>query len=130
MNEHYAEQGYLHVPHERHTVVAASVHLDDTTIENGCLRVVPGSHTQGPIEAMGESHALEVPLEEGMPLPAAAGDIVFFNHLTIHGSGRNSSDRPRRNVLFQYRDPEDPPLVRDGREAHVDWCPRFEVLPA
>lgn len=114
-------QDYPYFPHERHTVVAASVHLDDTTLENGCLRVVPRSHKQGPLEATGESHTLDVPLEDGTPLPAQAGDVVFFNYLTIHGSGVNGSDRPRRNVLFQYRDPEDPPLLRDGREEHVNW---------
>ena len=47
--------------------------------------------------------------------------MLLFNYLTIHGSGVNASDRPRRNVLFQYRDPEDPPLLRDGHEEHVDW---------
>ena len=29
--------------------------------------------------------------------------------------------RTRRNVLFQYRDPEDPPVLADGREQHVNW---------
>jgi hypothetical protein len=24
-------------------------------------------------------------------------------------------------VLFEYRDPADPPVVRNGREEHVDW---------
>src|SRR5207248_2684702 len=37
-------QDYPYFPHERHTVVAASVHLDDTNEDNGCLRVVPGTH--------------------------------------------------------------------------------------
>ncbi len=114
-------QDYPYFPHERHSVVAASVHLDDTDLENGCLHVVPGSHARGPLEAHGPSHTLDVSLEEGVPLPAAAGDVLLFNYLTIHGSGVNASDRPRRNVLFQYRDPEDPPLLRDGREEHVDW---------
>lgn len=114
-------QDYPYFPHERHSLLAASVHLDDTDEANGCLRVVPGSHRGGPIEATGPSHTLEVPLEDGTPLPAAAGDAVIFNYLTIHGSGVNTSDRTRRNVLFQYRDPEDPPVLRDGREEHVNW---------
>jgi phytanoyl-CoA hydroxylase len=114
-------QDYPYFPHERHTVVAASVHLDDTDEQNGCLRVVAGSHKQGPLEPTGESHTLEVPLEDGAPIPAKAGDVLFFNYLTIHGSGLNTSDRARRNVLFQYRDPEDPPLVKNGVEEHVDW---------
>ena len=114
-------QDYPYFPHERHSVLAASVHLDDTDLENGCLRVVPGSHTRGPLEAHGPSHTVETPLDEGTPIAAAAGDVVFFNYLTIHGSGVNASSRTRRNVLFQYRDPEDPPVLRDGRETHVDW---------
>jgi phytanoyl-CoA hydroxylase len=114
-------QDYPYFPHERHSVVAASVHLDDTDLENGCLRVVPGSHRRGPLEPTGESHTLDTPLEDGTPVPAAAGDVLFFNYLTIHGSGVNSSARTRRNVLFQYRDPEDPPVLVEGREEHVNW---------
>jgi len=114
-------QDYPYFPHERHSVVAASVHLDDADEENGCLRVVPGSHLRGPVAETGTSHALDVPLEEGTPLPAKAGDVVLFSYLTIHGSGVNASERTRRNVLFQYRDPEDPPVLDDGREHHVDW---------
>ncbi len=139
-------QDYPYFPHTQHSVLAASVHLDDTDDENGCLRVVPGSHKLGPLAPTGESHTLDTPLEDGEPLPAAAGDVLFFNYLTIHGSGLNTSTRTRRNVLFQYRDPEDPPVLRDGVERHVDWGqglivaghnpvywqrrPRFEVRPA
>ena len=62
-------QDYPYFPHERHSLVAASVHLDDTDLENGCLRVVPGSHARGPLEAQGPSHTLDVALEEGVPSP-------------------------------------------------------------
>jgi phytanoyl-CoA hydroxylase len=139
-------QDYPYFPHEQHTVVAASVHLDDTNEENGCLRVVPGSHRLGPLEPTGESNDLDTPLEDGTAMPAAAGDVLFFNYLTIHGSGVNTSAETRRNVLFQYRDPSDRPLLRDGVEEHVNWGqglmiagrnpvywetrPRFEVKPA
>jgi ectoine hydroxylase-related dioxygenase (phytanoyl-CoA dioxygenase family) len=139
-------QDYPYFPHERHTVVAASVHLDDTDEENGCLHVVPGSHMLGPLEPTGESKDLDTSLEEGTALPCAAGDVLFFNYLTIHGSGVNRSERTRRNVLFQYRDPEDPPLRTNGVEEHVDWGqglmiagrnpvywatrPRFRIEPA
>jgi ectoine hydroxylase-related dioxygenase (phytanoyl-CoA dioxygenase family) len=114
-------QDYPYFPHERHTVLAASVHLDDTDEENGCLHVVPGSHKLGPLEPTGESNNLDTPLEEGTAMPSAAGDVLFFNYLTIHGSGVNTSTRTRRNVLFQYRDPADLPVLRNGVEDHVDW---------
>ncbi len=113
-------QDYPYFPHSRHTMLAASVHLDDADEENGCLHVVPGSHRLGPLDTSDDgSHHLagDYPLEAGMPIPARAGDVVFFNYLTIHGSGVNRSTRPRRNVLFQYRDRADRPL---GAE-HVNW---------
>ena len=40
-------QDYPYFPHERHTMLAASIHLDYTDEENGCLHVVPGSHSLG-----------------------------------------------------------------------------------
>jgi ectoine hydroxylase-related dioxygenase (phytanoyl-CoA dioxygenase family) len=115
-------QDYPYFPHERHTVLAASVHLDDTDEENGCLHVIPGSHKFGPLAAEGDAHTVDYPLESGTACPAAAGDVLFFNYLTIHGSGVNRSPRTRRNVLFQYRDPADVPVFNDdGVEDHVDW---------
>jgi phytanoyl-CoA hydroxylase len=114
-------QDYPYFPHERHSVLAASIHLDDTDEENGCLHVIPGSHKLGPLEAVGEAHTVDYPLESGTPCPAGAGDVLFFNYLTIHGSGVNRSTRTRRNVLFQYRDPADAPVLREGVEEHVDW---------
>ncbi|MCM2997733.1 phytanoyl-CoA dioxygenase family protein [Paenibacillus cellulositrophicus] len=112
-------QDYPYFPHDRHTMLAASVHLDDADMENGCLCVVPGSHKQGPLPHVGRYYLdhRDYPVSMGTPCPASAGDVLFFNYLTIHGSDRNKSSRPRRNVLFQYRDPADPP----SRETHIDW---------
>jgi phytanoyl-CoA hydroxylase len=115
----HQDQPYF--PHERHSVLAASVHLDETDEENGCVYVVPGSHKLGPLDAEGEAHTIDYPLESGTACPASAGDVLFFNYLTIHGSGVNRSTRTRRNVLFQYRDPADAPVLHDGVEDHVDW---------
>ncbi len=106
-------------PHAQHSLVAASVHLDDTDEENGCLHVVPGSHRRGELAHEGEYQltADEWPLESGTAVPARAGDVLLFNYLTIHGSGVNGSERPRRNVLFQYRAAADRPTLLQ----HVDW---------
>ncbi|MFC5404043.1 phytanoyl-CoA dioxygenase family protein [Cohnella soli] len=112
-------QDHPYFPHERHTMMAASIHMDDADLENGCLQVIPGSHKDGPIPHVG-SHYLnhkEFPISMGTPCPAKAGDVLFFNYLTIHGSDVNRSTRPRRNVLVQYRDPEDMPSA----DVHVNW---------
>jgi phytanoyl-CoA hydroxylase len=117
-------QDYPFFPHTRHSVTAVSVHLDDANEENGCLRVVPGTHRLGPIDAVGEANELSpavYPPDAGIAIPAEAGDALVFNYLTVHGSGVNRSERTRRNVLFQYRDPADEPVRLGAVEEHVDW---------
>ncbi|PYI54585.1 phytanoyl-CoA dioxygenase family protein [Paenibacillus flagellatus] len=112
-------QDHPYFPHANHTMMAASVHMDDADMDNGCLCVIPGSHKLGPIPHVGRHYLdhRDYPLSSATPCPAQAGDVLFFNYLTIHGSDVNRSDRPRRNVLFQYRDPSDPPTNDD----HVNW---------
>ena len=115
-------QDYPYFPHERHSVLAASVHLDDTDEENGCLHVIPGSHALGPLEAQGESKIVDYPLESGKAVPGAAGRRALLQLPHDPRLGREPSTRTRRNVLFQYRDPADPPVLNeDGVEEHVDW---------
>ena len=112
-------QDYPYFPHRLGTMLAASVHLDDADEENGCLGIIPGSHKAGPIPHVGSFYLNpeQYPPNLAVPCPAAAGDVLFFTALTIHGSGINRSQRIRRNVLFQYRDPEDEPLA----DVHVNW---------
>lgn len=112
-------QDYPYFPHRDHTMLAASLHLDDADDENGCIRVFPGSHLAGPLPHIGRHYldAKKYPIDQGVPCPAQAGDVLFFNYLTIHGSYPNKSERIRRNVLFQYRDVTDPPL----EDVHVNW---------
>lgn len=112
-------QDHPYFPHEKHSMLAASVHLDYADEENGCLRVIPGSHRTGSIPHVGQHYLnhKEYPVKEGTPCVAEAGDVLFFNYLTIHGSESNKSSRTRRNVLFQYRDPSDFPT----ENTHFDW---------
>ena len=108
-------QDYPYFPHERHTMLAAVIHFDDAPLEKGCIRVVPGSHTRGALEhnPQGGFHLPfdQYPLESSVPCPAKAGDVLFFNYLTIHGSGVNISQEARTTLLVQMRDPEDKPTV-------------------
>jgi phytanoyl-CoA hydroxylase len=107
-------QDHPYFPHERHTMMAAVFHFDDAPIEKGCLRVVPGSNRGGPIQHEGSFHLPfeQYPIESATPIPAKAGDVLFFNYLTIHGSGVNTSSEARTTLLVQLRDPEDQPSVK------------------
>jgi ectoine hydroxylase-related dioxygenase (phytanoyl-CoA dioxygenase family) len=108
-------QDHPYFPHERNTVLAAIVHLDDAPEHKGCVRVVPGSHTLGPLphRAEGSYHlpVEEYPVERAVPVPAGAGDVLFFSCLTIHGSGVNTSEEARATLLVQMRDPTDRPTT-------------------
>lgn len=103
-------------PHDCHTMMAAIVHFDDAPLEKGCVRVVPGSHKLGMLEHSSEGgwHLPfeQYPIESSVPIEAKAGDVLFFNYLTIHGSGVNVSSEARTTVLIQMRDPMDPPTIK------------------
>lgn len=108
-------QDYPFFPHRDHTVGAVIFFLDDATEEKGCVRVVPGSHKRGPLEhnAEGSYHlsSEEWPFDAAVPVPAEAGDAIFFSYFTVHGSGVNVSDEPRTTWLVQYRDASDRPTT-------------------
>lgn len=108
-------QDYPYFPHERHSMIAAIIHFDNAPLEKGCVRVVPGSHKEGPLEHVeqGGWHLPfeQYPLEAAVACPTEAGDVLFFSYLTVHGSGVNTSNEARTTLLIQMRDPEDPPTV-------------------
>jgi ectoine hydroxylase-related dioxygenase (phytanoyl-CoA dioxygenase family) len=106
-------QDYGYFPHRGDSMTAAILHLDAAPNEKGCVRLYPGSHKLGPLEAIGQDHHVDVerfPLSEATPIEAEAGDLLVFNYLTVHGSGLNTSDEPRTTWLVQVRDPEDQPV--------------------
>ncbi len=106
-------QDYPYFPHRDHSMIAVILHFDDAPEEKGCVRVYPGSHNLGPLEAVGQDHHLPedlYPIEGATPIPAKAGDAIFMSYLLVHGSGLNVSSEPRTTLLIQMRDPEDVPL--------------------
>ena len=101
-------------PHDKDTMIAATIHFDDAPLEKGCVCVVPGSHKNGPLPTADDGNHLpiqEFPLEEATYCEAEAGDVLFFSYLTVHGSSLNVSDEERTTLLVQMRDPEDPPSI-------------------
>jgi phytanoyl-CoA hydroxylase len=93
------------------TCMAAWLALDPCDEENGCMQVVPGSHTL-PVLCTQRADTTKsftdvtVPLPEGLsPVPVLmnAGDVLFFNGSLIHGSFPNTSeDRFRRSLIGHY----------------------------
>jgi ectoine hydroxylase-related dioxygenase (phytanoyl-CoA dioxygenase family) len=107
-------QDYPYFPHEKHTMAAAMIHLSEATPEMGCFCVYPGTHKLGPLPTVHErSHYLDTnsyPIGKATQLPAQRGDVVIFHYLLVHGSDINRSNRARKTVLVQFRDPADRPV--------------------
>ena len=81
-------------------VVALRVHIDDSRIDNGPLRVLPGTHTLGvlPDVELGRL-AREIPPVDCV-LPA--GGIVAMRPLLVHASSKAESNHQRRVLHIEY----------------------------
>ena len=93
-------------------LVSLQVYLDDATVENGCLWMIPGSHTRGRLpcfEDQGTLGRLYTDLERALPgaqpvpIEAAAGTVIFFNGDVVHGSRRNRTAQSRRAFVLTYQ---------------------------
>ncbi len=80
--------------------------LDDAEVDNGCLWVIPGSHTQGTVTHHNGAGPFRVghdgPDVDGIAVPVARGSVLVFSSLLMHRSGPNVTDRPRRAWILQY----------------------------
>ncbi|WP_199556068.1 phytanoyl-CoA dioxygenase family protein [Sandaracinobacteroides hominis] len=80
--------------------------LDDATVANGTVRLVPGSQTGGvaPHIWRDETKDIAVDVDEAaaVAVEVPAGSIVAFSSHTLHATGSNSTDKPRRVYLAQY----------------------------
>ena len=85
--------------------------LDDSTKENGCLQYIAGSHRWGLLPKTvlaGDIAGIKAYLNDEQkkqfehPLYAEvkAGEAIFHHSLTLHGSGENKSDKPRRAFVI------------------------------
>jgi len=101
-------QDWAFYPHTNDDLLAVGVAIDDMTEANGCMLMVPGSHT-GPLHSHHEKGLFvgAVTAPDFQPGPLAqclvkAGGITLHHARTLHASTPNHSARPRRLLLFQY----------------------------
>jgi ectoine hydroxylase len=91
-------------------VGTAMLFLDDATVENGCLEVVPGSHRSGEmarrqVEGFGamEMDPERFDLATLVPLEVPAGSVAYFGPYLVHRSLPNRTSRDRRALLYSYQ---------------------------
>lgn len=100
--------------------------LDNSTVENGCVHYVPGSHRWNLLPITGlanDMFAIQSVLNEQqkaqfkpLAIELKAGECSFHHPLMVHGSFANRSDRPRRGAVINVfrngvRSASDKPLL-------------------
>ena len=105
-------QDEIYIPTRDRSLIGAWIAIDDATVENGCLWVVPGSHRHGylypqhdhnnPEEFDFAQESFGFDVSESVPVVVKAGTVVFFNGYLLHRSFRNRSDVYRRVLVNHY----------------------------
>ena len=101
-------QDWAFYPHTNDDLLAVGVAIDDMSLENGCLMVIPGSH-EGPTYDHHQNGAFVGAVTDpnfstgnAVPVEVKAGGISIHHVRMLHGSAPNSSSKPRRLLLLQY----------------------------
>lgn len=106
--------------------------LDEATVESGCMSLVPGSHLKGiqPHQlGQGDPAVTYIELKDqrqpAVPHPIPKGGASFHHCRTVHGSGPNVSDRPRRAYVNEW---QSVPRKRATEKDHPWYWPRYEAM--
>ena len=128
-------------------VTTAWVALTPSTRENGCMRVVAGSHLRDYLPhnetraehnllTRGQEVAVDVAEQNITDIVLQPGEMSLHDVRIIHGSNANPSDTPRIGYAIRYVTPQvethrddHPAVLVRGRDASGRW-PLFEGPPA
>jgi phytanoyl-CoA hydroxylase len=101
-------QDWAFYPHTNDDILAVGVMLEDCTVENGAMLMVPGSHTGSVFDHhtdgyfCGAMDPAAVDLAGAVPCVGRAGSMSFHHVRTVHGSAENRSDKSRTLLLYEF----------------------------
>ncbi len=102
-----------YIPTRDRSLTGCWIALDDATVENGCLWVIPGSHKPGVLWPMKfhddkrfdcawESYDYPYTDDMAVPVEVKAGSVVVFNGYTLHRSLPNRAQSGYRRALVNH----------------------------
>ena len=118
-------QDWAFYPHTNDDLLAVGIMLEDCTVENGAMLMLPGTH-RGVVldhhaggEFCGAIDLATADLDFGRAVPCigSAGSISFHHVRTVHGSAENTSAHPRTLLLYEFAAADAWPLQGCG-----DWA--------
>lgn len=112
-----------YIPTRDRSLAGAWIAMDDATVENGCLWIIPGSHKPGILweqewhgdkrfDCSWESVNFPYGDEDAVPVEVKAGTVVFFNGYTLHRSLPNVAKSGYRRALVNHY---------MSAESHLPW---------
>lgn len=98
----HQDNGYA--PIEPKHYVTCWLALEDSTIENGCVWIMPRSHQQGVVEHVKRETGWVCYEGEdpGIPVELKKGSMVAFSSMLFHRSTPNLSQTTRKAYVLQY----------------------------
>ena len=102
-----------YIPTRDRSLVGAWIAMDDATVENGCLWIIPGSNKPGILwkqewhgdrsfDCAFESQDFPYTAEDEVPVEVKKGSVVFFNGYTLHRSLPNRAKSGYRRALVNH----------------------------
>lgn len=106
-------QDEYYIPTRDRSLVGVWIAIDDASIENGCLWIIPGSNHPGYMRPRVVNNSDEYADEDTIdvagyaedsiiPVEVKSGSVVFFNGYTLHSSKRNKTADCFRTALVNH----------------------------
>jgi len=117
----HQDEAYWEFSDQRCHSLSVWMPLDDVVVESGCMQYIPGSHARDLLPHRKPPGlapiVVDAPFDaaRAVPCPMVAGGAVLHHCRTLHYSGPNTSDQPRRafsTIVHGPRTPREPPVPR------------------
>jgi ectoine hydroxylase-related dioxygenase (phytanoyl-CoA dioxygenase family) len=129
----HQDNGY--VPTDPVHYVTCWIALEDATVENGCVWILPRTHTQGVVEHKMTDIGWQCYFggDPGIPVELRKGSMAVFPSTLFHRSGPNVSPGMRKGYIVQYSVEgarnaatgavfdNGPVIARDGKPAYSSF---------
>ena len=140
-------QDWAFYPHTNDDILAIGVMRDDTTVENGAMMVIPGTHKgptydhhdrEGSFCGAMDPDTCGIDFSKAVACEGEAGSCSFHHVRLVHGSAQNTSLKPRGLLLYEVAAGDAYPLMGAGNFADFQSrllfgehtiVPRFREAP-